>query len=66
MSQCALASTQLASWTNGEGPRPTEPGIAGSSLAGVIFHEYAATWLDFHDPSVVSWHDVGLGKTCRA
>jgi hypothetical protein len=28
--------------------------------------EYAATWLGFHDPPVVSWHDVRFGKTCIA
>jgi hypothetical protein len=28
--------------------------------------EYAAIWLNFHDPSVVSWHDVRFGQTCRA
>ena len=41
-------------------------GLQARVLPGSFLHEYAATWLDFHDPSVVSWQDFGFGKTCRA
>ena len=38
MHEClSVLLPQLNSWTNGEGPRPTEPGIAGSIPAGFIF-----------------------------